>query len=163
MSKFTCFLLEDLGRSLCDKIPTVTYNDSWLGIDYIDRLNPNDKVFEEGPVVKFIDDMERSAIAIKYTTKCDSSDTNSGPFSFVAFQRYAGSAAIAVGGHYSDNAMFYAAAKLKTNGDWFEKLLDTGTASYRTAFEGNCIIDLYDDKENDVLLGEMPTVPNEEF
>ena len=123
------FLCPFKDSGTCKDIPLVDYKKAWHegGTGYIDGIQPSDDIFSSGPLAKFIDNVGRSAIAIKYNVSCPD-DTKavalkSGEYSVAAFQRYSDSEQPWVyGGHYmhayamhtSDNTVEF---------EWLESLI----------------------------------------
>jgi hypothetical protein len=91
--------------SICENIPTVEYKPEWYrgGIGYLDGVRPTDEIFNAGPLAKFIDTANRSAIAIKYNIVClDGYEKHNDEYSVVAFQRYTNNYDTWVfGGHFA--------------------------------------------------------------
>lgn len=83
----TSFLCPFEEQDMCKSIPDVVYNklvpDS---IDYLSGITPNDSVFANGSLVKFVDGYGRSVIAIKCIVSCSEYAENSGEYVALAFQ-----------------------------------------------------------------------------
>jgi hypothetical protein len=114
------FLCPFTNITICNNIPNTEYKPSWLGTTgYLNSVRPNDDVFKDSSVVKFIDNYSRSAIAIKYNVQCPESEAQE--YSVVAFQRYTGSETPWVyGGHFARDA---ATQIGPINNTWAENLL----------------------------------------
>jgi hypothetical protein len=108
----------------CETIPDVIYKNKWHvgGTGYIDGISPKDDVFNTAPVVKFIDEFGRSAIAFKYTVSCpENLEENNSEYAVAAFQRYTNDGNVWVyGGHYAHGT---ATNMGKPDFSWLESLI----------------------------------------
>ena len=116
-------------KNTCNDIPDVTYKNSWHagGTGYIDGVKPSDEVFQNTAIVKFVDEYNRSAISLKYTTSCPSQD-NDQEYAVTAFERYTNDHELWVfGGHYANEAATKVGV-VKIN--WLESLITNGQENF---------------------------------
>ncbi len=115
-------------KNTCNDIPDVTYKKTWHagGTGYIDGVKPSDDVFQNTAVVKFVDEYDRSAISLKYTTSCPSQDDHE--YVVTAFERYTDDHELWVfGGHYANQAATKVGV-VKIN--WLESLINNGQENF---------------------------------
>jgi hypothetical protein len=149
MENFLCPFSAQNNANICDSIPSVDYKKSWHagGTGYIDGVRENDAVFTTSPVVKFIDEFGRSAIAMKYTVSCpDHPEGNNGEYAVTAFQRYSDSSKLWVFGGHSAHEPATRVGEIELS--WLESLIlnkkekFTGY-DYKDSSEYECSISLY--------------------
>ena len=130
---FSCPFEKKDDLNICNNIPNVDYKDQWHrgGTGYIDGVRPKDDAFSNGPLVKFIDNFHRSAIAIKYTTSCPSStEENNYEYAVTAFQRYTDDSGLWVfGGHFANQR---ATNIGKVDLQWLESLVVNGQETFNS-------------------------------
>ena len=128
MTEFNCLFKSEKGLDLCNKIPTVEYKPEWHrgGTGYLDGVKPNDLVFADTSIVKFVDTAQRSAISFKYQVDCPNTEESNEEYAVTAFQRYTSSAKPWVfGGHFAAPDSMTQAGSF--NYTWLENLLITGS------------------------------------
>jgi len=151
-----CILTTEIGQKICSKAPEVEYQTYWHrgGTGYIDGIKPTDKIFDHSSIVKFTDEYQRAALAIKYTTTCG--ENKQGPFAVAAFERGTQESekvgSLVLGGHYAH-------ARVTPSGlfdhKWFENLLNTSHEEF--SYDQPCSIDLYTQETSGALIPEHPS------